>query len=88
LPDKTRFLQRGAPDECSEDSGNGAYRWLRAPAFFDKEEVAPASELPKGSLQRFGFIRHSAKRSECGQQQPQFNRWIRTVGGEDEKGGI
>lgn len=56
--------------------------------FFDKEEVAPASELPKSSWQRVRFICHSAKRSECGQQQPQFHRRIRTVGGEDEKGGI
>jgi hypothetical protein len=79
-------LQRGAPDECCQDSGNGAYRWRRAPDFSEKEDAAPASELPKRSWQRFRFIRRSAKRSEGGRQQPQFNRWIRTAGEKTRKG--
>jgi len=34
--------------------------------FFREEELAPASEPPESSAQRFRFIRRSVKRSDCG----------------------
>jgi len=58
----------------------------RAHAFFEKEELAPASERPEPSMQRFRLIRRSTEDSECGRQQPQFNRWIRTAGEKKRKG--